>query len=97
MSTWTDFRDSLEADLEPQIAKGIAFLHALETLAEGSAIGDVEAAAIAGVSAGESATGDIDAKLLVAVEAFASALVGYGVTIVKTAASEVETLAAPAA
>lgn len=85
MSTWTDFRDSLEADLDPEIAKGIAFLHSLETIAEGSEVGDIEASAVAGVAAGEAATGTTEQKLVTALEAFGSALVGYAIAIVKQA------------
>lgn len=87
MSAWTNFRDSLEDEIEPEIAKGIAFLHAIETLTESEALGDAEKAAEAGVAAAEATVGTIEAKAVAALEAFGSALLGYTIAIVKNAAS----------
>lgn len=89
MSTWTDFRDKIEGEIEPAIAKGIAFLHTVETLAESEALGDAEQAASAAVIAVENTTGDVEAKALAALEAFGSALLGYAVAIVKKAETSI--------
>lgn len=86
MSVWTAFRNSIEDAVEPEIEEGINFFHVLETLVEGDEVVDLENAAKAGAAAAIAATGTLDVKLLAAITAFATALVGEAVTVIKSAA-----------
>ena len=74
MSTWTDFRDKVEAVgeavIDPVVSKGITFLHDVETLVEQQGPGDVETALGDGSAAFAAAAGTVEAKLLAGLVAY---------------------------
>lgn len=97
MSAWTNFRNSIEAIVEPEIQEGITFFKTLETLALAEGENKLEAAAVAGYTAAEATPGTFEAKALAALTAFGSALIGSAVMVVKQAETQTEAAVAPPA
>lgn len=86
MSAWTDFRNAVEAILQPEVAAAASFGDAVLNDTEAAGSGNITsafAAAVAAFTAGST----LEERVFAAGAAFVTTLLGYEVNIVRADAS----------
>jgi hypothetical protein len=83
MSAWTNFRNALEALVDPEIAAATTFGQAVLSDTEAAASGNITTSFTNAITAFTETPGTLEVRVFAAGAAFVTALVGYEVSIIK--------------